>query len=98
MISTFWLVIILSVLSLPLLGLLAWIMFDDLRSSGESIVLGLVKALALLLSRKLFFFVDSEHEDDGAMINLIVIFVAYALIIFGEYAAIAAWWPNLIAT
>lgn len=46
MLSPLALIGILIVLNIPVYALLAWIMFDDLRENGKSVLLGLLKSAA----------------------------------------------------
>ena len=96
MLSPLVVIAILIVVSAPVFVFFAWILFDDLRDSKESMLLGLLKAAAVIVSFRLFARILATDDDDYSMFNMIVL-LGCALLLFGEYSALKAWWPSLIS-
>ncbi len=90
-----WLVLLLVVVNLPVLFFLVWVFFDDVREARGQLAKGVAMALLSVFSLGLFkkFFLDDE---DDSFLNSIGVVVGYAIVVAGEYWAIAKCLPSMI--
>ena len=84
------------ILNIPIYAFFAWIMFDNLRNAKESIFVGLIKTMSMLISFRLFAYLLSDEDDDNSMFNIIVVLAASAMLIFFECWGIVTLWPSLL--
>lgn len=90
------LIIILIILNIPLFLFIGWLAFDtgaDAAATFGETLLALLQIL--LIPRIIRVMLDMDDEGALGLVPIIGFFIACGAIVYGEYALIRTWFPNL---